>query len=170
MIREHWKVWSAVYCQSISLGGLILLSTELNAIFGSQFVFFFNLLLWGSPFTDFWMLTSLHSCENYAWAMMCKVGSYELIPHVFFQLHIQGPYVGPWTWQLVMVGDSHHGNPYKEGFPHQLGSQFTSATQLLCYLYIAEFGLLVFCSFVPMHEGRVVVLFCFAFAISFGII
>ena len=40
-------------CQSISLGGLILLSTELNAIFGSQFVFFFSLLLWGSPFTDF---------------------------------------------------------------------------------------------------------------------
>lgn len=96
-----------------------------------------------------------------------EAGLYELmrahlIPtysNILFQLHIQGPYVGPWTCQLVMVGDLHHGNPYKEGFPHQLGSQFTSATQL-CYLYIIEFGLLVFCSFVPVHEGRFV-LFCF---------
>ena len=43
---------------------------------------------------------------------------------------------------------------HTEGFPHQLGSQFTRTTQLLRYLYIVEFGLLVLCSFVPVHEGR----------------
>lgn len=78
------------------------------------------------------------------------------------------------TCQLVMVGDLHHGNPYKEGFPHQLGSQFTSTTQLLSYLNTVEFGLLVhlsqcmkegfFCPFVPVHERRGF------FAMSFGII
>ena len=56
------------------------------------------------------------------------------------------------TCQLVMVGDLHHGNPYKEGFPHQLGSQFTSTTQLLCCSNTVEFGLLVHLS-QCMREG-----------------
>ena len=152
--QQHWKVWSAVDCQNSSLGGLILLRTELNAIFGSQFVFFFSLLLWWSPFTDFWMLSSLHSWENYVWIMMCWswiIPAHESWLHTSFSNSTFRDLMLV-TCQLVMVGDLHHGNPYKEGFPHQLGSQFTSTTQLLCYLYIVEFGLLVLCSFV--HEGR----------------
>ena len=174
--QQHWKVWSAVDSPSISLGGLILLRTELDAIFGSQFVFFFSLLLWWSPFTDFWMLNSLHSWENYLWVMMCFswiVPAHESWFHTSFPNSTFRDLMLV-TCQLVMVGDLHHGNPYKEGFPHQLGRQFTSTTQLLCCSNTVEFGLLVHLS-QCMREGFFLSICPSAwgkgfFAISFGII
>ena len=158
--QQHWKVWSAVDCQSISLGGLILLRTELNATFGSQFVFFFSLLLWWSPFTDFWMLNSLHSWENYVWIMMCWswiIPAHESWFHTslsnstFRDLMLV-------TCQLVMVGDLHHGNPYR-GLPPPAGEPVyphNTTITLFIHCWIRFAGALFIC---PSAWGKVFLFF-----------
>lgn len=174
MIREHWKVWGAVYCQSISLGGLILLSTELNAIFGSQFVFFFSLLLGGSPFTDFfffhslifecWTVCILVKIMHGSWC--AEVGLYELMradtTHLF-----PTPHSGTLCWSLNLpIGHGGRFTPWKSiqrGLPPPTGEpvyQRNTTTMLFIHCWIWFAGVLFIC---PSAWGKVYcfVLFCF---------